>query len=126
MTSNAATPERNPFLEAVGSVTVAGAHLNSALHNLLAQLTFEPTLLVLANAEGTDRLIELCELALGVYDIDMRPEDVTEALPGPSEGRERQAEPQVTKITVAEKLRGGTLPCGMERQRQEDRRDPHP
>ncbi|MFE6194141.1 hypothetical protein [Streptomyces sp. NPDC057838] len=78
MTSNAATPERNPFLEAVGRVTVAGANLDFSLHNLLAQLTFEPTLLQLANAEGTARLIELCELALKTYDVEMLPEDVTE------------------------------------------------
>ncbi|MEU0583624.1 hypothetical protein [Streptomyces sp. NPDC006132] len=101
MTPNAATPERNPFLEAVGSVTVAGAHRDSALHNLLAHLTFEPTLLVPANAEGTARLIELCDLALGVYDADMRPEDVTEALPGPSEGLEGQAEPHRSLAVLA-------------------------
>ncbi|WP_329370138.1 hypothetical protein [Streptomyces sp. NBC_01483] len=69
MTTDAATPERNPFLEAVGRVTVAGAHLDNSLHNLLGSLAFEPTLLVLANAEGTARLIELCELALKCYDF---------------------------------------------------------
>ncbi|MFG1668768.1 hypothetical protein [Streptomyces sp. Y7] len=78
MTSNAATPERNPFLEAVGRVTVAGANLDFGLHNLLGQLAFEPTLIQLANAEGTARLIELCELALKTYDVDMLPEDVAE------------------------------------------------
>ncbi|MET7731227.1 hypothetical protein ABZT02_07645 [Streptomyces sp. NPDC005402] len=67
--SNAAAPrERNPFLEAVGRVTVAGAHLDRALLGLLGSLAFEPTLLMHANAEGTARLIELCELALKCYD----------------------------------------------------------
>jgi hypothetical protein len=70
MTRNAETPERNPFLEAVGRVTVAGAHLDRFLHSLLGSLAFEPTLLVLANAEGTARLIELCELALKCYNHD--------------------------------------------------------
>ncbi|MET7764829.1 hypothetical protein [Streptomyces sp. NPDC005336] len=78
MTSNAATPERNPFLEAVGRVTVAGANLDFSLHNLLGQLAFEPTLLQLANAEGTARLIELCELALKTYEVEMLADDVAE------------------------------------------------
>ncbi|MEU0965680.1 hypothetical protein ABZ357_09720 [Streptomyces sp. NPDC005917] len=76
MTTDAATPERNPFLEAVGRVTVAGAHLDRYLHTLLGSLAMEPTLLVLANAEGTARLIELCELALKCYDHNA--EDVTD------------------------------------------------
>ncbi|MEU0428506.1 hypothetical protein ABZ235_33880 [Streptomyces canus] len=70
MTNDAAPSERNPFLEAVGRVTVAGAHLDRHLHSLLGSLAFEPTLLVLANAEGTARLIELCELALKCYNHD--------------------------------------------------------
>ncbi|MFF3690713.1 hypothetical protein [Streptomyces sp. NPDC002187] len=64
MTSNATAPERNPFLEAVGRVTVAGAELDASLHNLLGVIAFEPTLLTLANAEGTARLIEWCGVAL--------------------------------------------------------------
>ncbi|MFF9215594.1 hypothetical protein [Streptomyces viridosporus] len=78
MTSEAATPQRNPFLEAVGRVTVAGANLDFSLHHLLGQLAMEPTLLVLANAEGTARLIELCELALNMYELEMEPEDVAD------------------------------------------------
>ncbi|WP_143663535.1 hypothetical protein [Streptomyces sp. NRRL B-24085] len=70
MTNEAAPRERDPFLEAVGRVTVAGAHLDRHLHSLLGSLAFEPTLLVLANAEGTARLIELCELALKCYNHD--------------------------------------------------------
>jgi hypothetical protein len=76
MTANAAMHERNPFLEAVGRVTVAGAHLDLSLHNLLGQIAFEPTLIKLANAEGTARLIELCELALQTYGSDIPAEDV--------------------------------------------------
>ncbi|MFB7238089.1 hypothetical protein ACFCXK_25240 [Streptomyces sp. NPDC056269] len=74
MTSDAAAPERNPFLEAVGRVTVAGALLDKHLHGLLGTIAFEPTLLVYANADGTARLIELCELALTVGYI--APEDI--------------------------------------------------
>ncbi|MFF7763136.1 hypothetical protein [Streptomyces griseorubiginosus] len=70
MTTEASPRERDPFLEAVGRVTVAGAHLDRHLHHLLGSLAFEPTLLVLANAEGTARLIELCELALKCYNHD--------------------------------------------------------
>ncbi|MGA4973637.1 hypothetical protein [Streptomyces cinereoruber] len=66
MTSDASAPERNPFLEAVGRVTVAGALLDLHLRGLLSNISFEPTLLMYANAEGTARLIELCELGLKV------------------------------------------------------------
>ncbi|MFI8513950.1 hypothetical protein ACIGHB_22760 [Streptomyces sp. NPDC085460] len=66
MTSDASAPERNPFFEAVGRVTVAGALLDLHLRGLLGNISFEPTLLMYANAEGTARLIELCELGLTV------------------------------------------------------------
>lgn len=66
MTTDAATPERNPFLEAVGRVTVAGAHLDRSLHGLLGSIAFEPTLLMYANAGNTDQLIEFCRLGLTV------------------------------------------------------------
>lgn len=78
MTSNAVAPQRNAFFEAVGKVTVAGAHLDFSLHNVLGQIAFEPTLLSLANAEGTAKLIEWCERALANYDVDMDAEDVAE------------------------------------------------
>ncbi|MFE9601988.1 MULTISPECIES: hypothetical protein [Streptomyces] len=64
--ADAAAPERNPFLEAVGRVTVAGAHLDRSLHSLLGSIAFEPTLLVYANAANTDQLIDFCRLALTV------------------------------------------------------------
>ncbi|MGV9248976.1 hypothetical protein [Streptomyces sp. NPDC003710] len=58
--------ERNPFLEAVGRVTIAGAQLDASLHKLLGIVTHEPTLLAYANAGSTDQLIQLCRLALAV------------------------------------------------------------
>jgi hypothetical protein len=61
--------ERNPFLEAVGRVTLAGGLLDSSLRSLLSTLALEPTLLAQANAEGTARLIERCKLALRVHRI---------------------------------------------------------
>ncbi|MFD4130982.1 hypothetical protein [Streptomyces goshikiensis] len=76
MNSDADTPERNPFLEAVGRITIAGAQLDNSLRTLLAAVAFEPTLLVSANAEGTARLIELCELALTVHTA--APDDTAE------------------------------------------------
>ncbi|MFJ8192797.1 hypothetical protein ACIQ8D_24000 [Streptomyces sp. NPDC096094] len=76
MTSDAVTPERSPFFEAVGRVTVAGANLDSSLHHLLGQIALEPTLLRLANAEGAARLIELCELALQTYRSEIPAEDM--------------------------------------------------
>ncbi|GGW47287.1 hypothetical protein CP966_25315 [Streptomyces galilaeus] len=67
MTTDPTARERNPFLEAVGRVTVAGAALDHNLHNMLGMLSMEPTLIHLANAEGTARLIELCELVVSVH-----------------------------------------------------------
>ncbi|MFF3647378.1 hypothetical protein ACFYXV_01870 [Streptomyces sp. NPDC002181] len=74
MAPDTPAPQRDPFLEAVGRVTVAGALLDKHLHNLLGSIALEPTLLVYANADGTARLIELCELALTVGYV--APEDV--------------------------------------------------
>jgi hypothetical protein len=79
MTTDAAPPERNPFLEAVGRVTIAGAHLDRSVHNLLGCLALEPTLIVYANAEGSARLIELCELALECYNFDLADVDDVKA-----------------------------------------------
>ncbi|MFE2530431.1 hypothetical protein [Streptomyces sp. NPDC059371] len=76
MTTDANSRDRSPFLEAVGRVTVAGAHLDRSLLTLLGSLAFEPTLLHLANAEGTARLIEWCELALKTYTLE--PEDAAD------------------------------------------------
>ncbi|MFF1604204.1 hypothetical protein ACFVYV_43465 [Streptomyces mirabilis] len=76
MTSDATAPERNPFLEAVGRVTVAGAQLDASLHHLLGAIAHEPTLIMYANAASTDQLLQFCRLALTVGTIE--PEDVTE------------------------------------------------
>ncbi len=62
--TNDVQPERNAFFEAVGRVTVGGAHLDARLHNLLGALAPEPTLLRFANAATTDQLIQFCRLAL--------------------------------------------------------------
>ncbi|WP_381562918.1 hypothetical protein [Streptomyces eurythermus] len=75
MTMDAAPRERNPFLEAVGRVTVAGAELDLSLRQLLGSIAHEPTLLMYANAASTSQLIELCELALRVGHLAA--EDVT-------------------------------------------------
>lgn len=77
MTTNSAPRERDPFLEAVGRVAIAGAQLDASLRGLLGGLAFEPTLLMYANAAGTDQLIELCRLALKVGVVG--PDDVAEA-----------------------------------------------
>ncbi|WP_146166763.1 hypothetical protein [Streptosporangium nondiastaticum] len=61
--------QRNPLLEAVGLVTIAGAHLEARLRNLLSCLAQEPTLLKLANTENTGRLIYICELAVEGLDV---------------------------------------------------------
>ncbi|MGP4090746.1 hypothetical protein [Streptomyces sp. KR55] len=57
MTSDATPRERNPFFEAVGRVTVAGAELDFSLRQLLGTIAPEPTLLLSANTEGCARLI---------------------------------------------------------------------
>ncbi|WP_433892506.1 hypothetical protein [Streptomyces sp. CA-111067] len=69
MTLEEASRERNPFLEAVGSITLAGGMLDNHLRTLLGSLAHEPTLLAHANAESTDRLIDLCRLALRMQAI---------------------------------------------------------
>ncbi|MFF3412928.1 hypothetical protein ACFYW8_43775 [Streptomyces sp. NPDC002742] len=61
---------RNPFLEALGRVTMAGAQLDSSLHHLVSALTHEPTLIFHLHDAGTDKLIQLCELALTVYPFE--------------------------------------------------------
>lgn len=74
MTTDAAPRERNPFLEAVGRVTIAGAELDVALKFLLGSIAHEPTLIMYANSQNTSKLIELCKLALTVGHL--APEDV--------------------------------------------------
>ncbi|MEU0253296.1 hypothetical protein ABZ299_12470 [Streptomyces sp. NPDC006184] len=69
MTTDAAPRERNPFLEAVGRVTLAGGELDFSLRHLLGAIAHEPTLLMHANAANTSQLIELCKLALKVGHI---------------------------------------------------------
>jgi hypothetical protein len=64
MTTDAAPRERDPFVEAVGLVTIAGAQLDFSLRNMLGSITREPTLIMYANAASTSQLIELCRLAL--------------------------------------------------------------
>lgn len=75
MTTNAAPRERNPFLEAVGRVTLAGGELDFSLRHLLGAITIEPTLIMYANAATTSQLIEFCKLALKVGHLPA--EDVT-------------------------------------------------
>ena len=62
MTTDAVTRERNPFFEAVGRVTVAGAELDFSLKGLLGAIAHEPTLIMYANSQSTSKLIELCNL----------------------------------------------------------------
>ncbi|WP_445279649.1 hypothetical protein [Streptomyces sp. DSM 118148] len=76
MTSDAAPRKRDPFLEAVGRVTLSGGELDASLRGLLGAITFEPTLLMYANAANTSQLIEFCKLALKVGHL--APEEVTE------------------------------------------------
>ncbi|MEU1034520.1 hypothetical protein ABZ402_38610 [Streptomyces mirabilis] len=73
--NNSPERERNPFLEAVGRVTLAGAELDISLKGLLGAIAFEPTLIMYANSQNTSRLIEFCKLALTVGHLE--PEDVT-------------------------------------------------
>jgi hypothetical protein len=60
---------RDPLMEAIGRVTVAGAQLDAALHGLLGTIAFEPTLLKHTNGASTDQLIQFCRLALTVGTI---------------------------------------------------------
>ncbi|MFJ8021422.1 hypothetical protein [Streptomyces sp. NPDC096311] len=76
MTNDAAPRERNPFLEAVGRVTLAGAELDVSLKGLLGAIAHEPTLLMYANTQNTSKLIDLCKIALGVGHLE--PEAVAE------------------------------------------------
>ncbi|MFD5636232.1 hypothetical protein ACFWJM_19175 [Streptomyces sp. NPDC127077] len=66
MTADATARERNPFLEAVGRVTIAGAELDISLKSLLGAIALEPTLIMYANSQNTSKLIEFCKLALKV------------------------------------------------------------
>jgi len=76
MTTDAVPQERDPFLEAVGRVTLAGGELDFALRHLLGAIAHEPTLLMYANAANTSQLIEICKLALKVGHV--APEDAAE------------------------------------------------
>ncbi|WP_329034495.1 hypothetical protein OIE71_18370 [Streptomyces sp. NBC_01725] len=76
MTTDAAPRERNPFLEAVGRVTIAGAELEVALKGLLGAIAHEPTLIMYANSQNTSKLIEFCKLALDVGHL--APDEVSE------------------------------------------------
>lgn len=66
MTSEPTPRERDPFLEAVGRVALAGAALDIALKGLLGRIAPEPTLIMYANSQNTSKLIEFCKLALRV------------------------------------------------------------
>ncbi|MFF4508218.1 hypothetical protein [Streptomyces sp. NPDC001401] len=68
--------ERNPFLEAVGRVTVAGAELDIAQKGLLGAIAHESTLLLYANSQNTSKLIEFCKPALDIG--HQAPDDVAE------------------------------------------------
>ncbi|MFF3420298.1 hypothetical protein ACFYW9_37400 [Streptomyces sp. NPDC002698] len=76
MTTDATSRERNPFLEAVGRVTLAGAELDISLKGLLGAIVLEPTLIMYANSQNTSKLIEFCKLALKVGHL--ADEDVAE------------------------------------------------
>ncbi|MFD8736239.1 hypothetical protein ACFV06_15185 [Streptomyces sp. NPDC059618] len=76
MTTDATTRERNPFLEAVGRVTLAGAELDISLKGLLGAIVHEPTLIMYANSQNTSKLIEFCKLALTIGHL--AEEDVSE------------------------------------------------
>ncbi|WP_245608049.1 hypothetical protein [Streptomyces hokutonensis] len=76
MTNDAAPRERNPFLEAVGRITLAGGELDFSLRHLLGAITIEPTLIMYANAANTSQLLEFCRLALTVGHIPS--EDIAE------------------------------------------------
>ncbi|MFE2684024.1 hypothetical protein [Streptomyces mirabilis] len=73
--NNSPERERNPFLEAVGRVTLAGAELDISLKSLLGAIAHEPTLIMYANTQNTSKLIEFCKLALTVGHLVS--EDVT-------------------------------------------------
>lgn len=68
--------ERNPFLEAVGRVTVSGGEIDFGLRHLLGAIAPEPTLIWDANAASTDQLTRLCRLAVKVRDVE--PADAAE------------------------------------------------
>jgi hypothetical protein len=91
MTTDAAPRERNPFLEAVGRVTVAGAELDFGLRSLLGAIAHEPTLLMYANAANTSQLIEFCRLSLKVGVIaDEHVPDIEACLTRADKFRERR------------------------------------
>lgn len=62
--NNSPERERNPFLEAVGRVTLAGGELDHSLRHLLGTIALEPTLIMYANATKTAELLTICRLAL--------------------------------------------------------------
>lgn len=74
--NNSPERERDPFLEAVGRVTLAAAQLDISLKSLLGAIAHEPTLIKYANSQNTSKLLEFCKLALKVGHL--APEDVTE------------------------------------------------
>ncbi|MFD7054309.1 hypothetical protein ACFWBS_38515 [Streptomyces mirabilis] len=83
--NNSPERERNPFLEAVGRVTLAGAELDISLKGLLGAVAFEPTLIMYANSQNTSRLIEFCKLALTVGHLEPKEGDRdSRSCPSPS------------------------------------------
>ncbi|MEV5792667.1 hypothetical protein [Streptomyces sp. NPDC052192] len=76
MTTEPTPRERDPFLEAVGRVALAGAELDIALKGLLGRIAPEPTLLMHANSQSTKALIDFCKLALRVEHL--AEEDIAE------------------------------------------------
>ncbi|MFD8219269.1 hypothetical protein ACFV2U_37650 [Streptomyces sp. NPDC059697] len=83
--NNSPERERNPFLEAVGRVTLAGAELDISLKGLLGAVAFEPTLIMYANSQNTSRLIEFCKLALTVGHLEPKEGDPdSRSCPSPS------------------------------------------
>ncbi|MGV9707481.1 hypothetical protein [Streptomyces sp. NPDC003483] len=76
MTTEPTPRERDPFLEAVGRVALAGAELDLSLKTLLGAIAPEPTLLMYANSQNTKQLIDFCKLALRVEHL--AEEDIAE------------------------------------------------
>ncbi|MGW6214996.1 hypothetical protein [Streptomyces sp. NPDC055109] len=74
--SNTPKRERDPFLEAVGRVTLAGGEIDFGLRHLLGAIAPEPTLIFDANAASTDQLTRLCRLAVEVRQVE--PADAAE------------------------------------------------
>ncbi|MGW0795954.1 hypothetical protein [Streptomyces sp. NPDC002692] len=77
--ANTNNKERDPFLEAVGRVTLAGGQIDHALRGLIGTITLEPTLSMHANAAKTQELVTIARLGLKGGKIDQPDADEIEA-----------------------------------------------